>query len=59
METEQKTLNNFIKNRKRPVNDHSLCKNELMTVGIKKVCTKLSSDGFVLQSIKKQKVSWK
>lgn len=59
METEQKTLDDFIKNKKRPVNDHSLCKKELMnsTVGINKLSIKLSSDGFVLQSIKKQKVS--
>jgi len=59
METEQKTLDNFIKNRKRPVNDHDLCKNELMnnTVEINKLSIKLSFDDCVLQSIKKQKVS--
>ncbi|XP_060871194.1 DNA replication factor Cdt1-like [Metopolophium dirhodum] len=58
METEQKTLDNFIKNRKRPVNDHDLCKNELMnnTVEINKLSIKLSFDDCVLQSIKKQKV---
>ncbi|XP_029343840.1 DNA replication factor Cdt1-like [Acyrthosiphon pisum] len=58
METEQKTLDNFIKNRKRPVNDHDLCKNELLnnTVEINKLGIKLSFDDSVLQSIKKQKV---
>jgi len=59
METEQKTLDNFIKNRKRPVNDHGLCKKELMnnTVRINELSIKLSFDGSVLQSNKKQKVS--
>jgi len=59
METEQKTLDNFIKNRKRPVNDYDLCKKELMnnTVEINNLSIKLSFDGSVLQNIKKQKVS--
>lgn len=59
METEQKTLDNFIKNRKRHVNDHGLCKKELMnnTVGINELSIKLSFDDSVLQSNKKQKVS--
>jgi len=59
METEQKTLDNFIRNRKRPVNDHDLCKNELMnnTVEMNKLSIKLSFDDSVLQSFKKQKVS--
>lgn len=59
MEIQQKNLDDFIKNRKRPVNEHGLCMNELAnnTVGINKLSTQLSFDGFVLHSIKKQKVS--
>jgi len=59
MDTEQKTLDNFIKNKKRLINNHGLCKNRLLnnTVGINTLGKKLSSDGSILQSIKKQKVS--
>lgn len=59
METEQKTLDNYIKNRKRIINDHGLCKKRLLnnTVGINKLSIQSSSDGSVLPSIKKQKVS--
>jgi len=58
MDSQQKTSNNVIKNRKRPVNEHGLCNKELENnIGINKLSNQLSFDGTVLQNIKKQKVS--
>lgn len=55
----QKTLDSFIKSRKRPTNEDGLHKNELLknTIGINKPTRKLSFDCTVQQTVKKQKVS--
>lgn len=55
----QKTLDCFIKSRKRPTNEDGLHKKELVnnTVGRIKPTRKLSFDCTVQQTIKKQKVS--
>jgi len=55
----QKTLDSFIKSRKRPTNEDVLHKKELLnnTVGINKPTRKLSFDSTVQQTVKKQKVS--
>lgn len=59
METQQKTLDSFIKSRKRPSHEDGLCKKGFAnkTVGSIKPSRKLSFDGSTQQSIKKQKVS--
>ncbi|XP_025200221.1 DNA replication factor Cdt1-like, partial [Melanaphis sacchari] len=58
MESQQNTLDNVIKNRKRPVNEHGFCNKELANniIGINKLSRQLSFDGTELQSIKKKKV---
>lgn len=59
METQQKTLDSFIKSRKRPTNEDGLSKKGLgnNVYGNNKPSRKLSFDGSAEQSIKKQKVS--
>lgn len=55
MET-QKTLDSFIKSRKRPVNEEALAKKGLLdkTVGIIKPSRKLSFDTFASEQIVKK-----
>jgi len=55
----QKTLDSFIKSRKRPTNEDGLHKKDLPnnSVGIIKPTRKLSFDSTVQQTAKKQKVS--
>lgn len=55
----QKTLDSFIKSRKRPTNEDGLHKKELLnnTFGLNKPTRKLSFDSTVQQTAKKQKVS--
>lgn len=55
----QKTLDTFIKSRKRPTNEDGLHKKELLnnTIGINKPTRKLSFDCTEQQTVKKQKVS--
>lgn len=58
MET-QKTMDSFIKSRKRPTNDNGLLKKGLTnnSLGISKPTRKLSFDSTGQQTIKKPKVS--
>lgn len=58
MDTQQQTLDSFIKNRKRPTNEDGSVKKGLVnkTVGINKPSRKLSFDGSTQHIIKKQKV---
>lgn len=59
MDTQQQTLDSFIKSRKRPTNEDGSSKKGLMNknVGVNKPSRKLSFDGSTQQTIKKQKVS--
>lgn len=59
METQQQTLDSFIKNRKRPTTDDNIRKKEFMSnaVDINKPSRKLSFDDSGPQIIKKQKVN--
>lgn len=59
MDTQQQTLDSFIKSRKRPTNEDGSSKKGLVnkTLGINKPSRKLSFDGSSQQIIKKQKVS--
>jgi len=55
----QKTLDSFIKSRKRPTNEDGLHQKELLnnTIGINKPTRKLSFDSTVQQTVKKPRVS--
>lgn len=59
MESQQKTLHNFVKSRKRPTSEDVISKKEKVNnvFGINKPTRKLSFDGSAEQCIKKQKVS--
>lgn len=59
MDTQQQTLDSFIRSRKRPTNEDGSIKKGLVDkiVGINKPSRKLSFDGSTQQIIKKQKVS--
>lgn len=58
METQQQTLDSFVKSRKRPTNN-DVCKKGLEenATGINKLSRKLSFDDSEQQAVKKQKVS--
>lgn len=59
METQQKTLDSFIKSRKRPTTEDAISKKGQVNsnvFGINKPSRKLSFDGSTEQNIKKQKV---
>lgn len=60
MDTQQKTLDSFIKSRKRPANEDGLIQKGLKSnaTEISKPSRKLSFDSFVQQTVKKPKVSF-